>query len=144
MARKRNLEQQHAERAGEQAMASAFRGPDLWVESQAKAFERFDEVARRWLDRRRAALDATRQSFEEIRESSDLGELMRIQQEWVLGSMRRLTADFVELSGVALNLAQGATTQMAHAAEGATHDMAQAGREFASAAGSKPGMHTIW
>jgi Phasin protein len=143
MARKRNLEQQHVERAEEQAMGSAFRGPDLWVESQAKAFDRFDEVARRWLDRRREALDATRQSFEEMRDSSDLGELMRIQQEWVRGSVRRLTADFVELSGIALNLAQGATTQIARAAEGATHDMAQAGSELASAAGSKPGMHTM-
>jgi Phasin protein len=143
MARKRTLEQQHAERAEEQAMGSALRGPDLWVESQAKAFDRFDEVARRWLDRRREALDATRQSFEEMRDSSDFGELMRIQQEWVLGSMRRLTADFVELSGIALNLAQGATTQIARAAEGTAHEVAHAGRELASAAGSKPGMHTM-
>ncbi|HEV2546936.1 MAG TPA: phasin family protein [Stellaceae bacterium] len=143
MARKRNLEQQHVERAEEQVMGSAFRGQDLWVESQAKAFDRFDEVARRWLDRRREALDATRQSLEEMRDSSDLGELMRIQQEWVVGSMRRITADFVELSGIALNLAQGATTQLARAAEGSAHDMAHAGRELASAAGSKPGMHTI-
>ena len=141
MARKRSLEQQHAERAEEHAAGAAFRGPDLWVESQAKAFGHFDEVARRWLDRRREALDATRQSFEEMRDSSDLGELMRIQQEWVLGSMRRLTADFVELSGIALNLAQGATSQIARATEGSTYDMAHAGRELASAAGSKPRMH---
>lgn len=143
MARKRTVEQHHAERAGEHAMGSALRGPDLWVEGQAKAFERFDEVARRWLDRRREALDATRHSFEEMRDSSDLSELMRIQQDWMLGSMRRLTADFVELSGIALNLAQGATTQMARAAEGTAHDMTQAGRELASAAGSKPRMHTM-
>jgi hypothetical protein len=143
MARKRSVEQHHAERAEEQAAASGFRASELWVESQARAFERFDEVARRWLHRRREALDATRQSLEEMRDSSDLAELMRIQQEWVLGSMRRLTADFVELSGIALNLAQGATTQMARATEGMTHDVAQAGREFASVAGSKPRMHSI-
>jgi hypothetical protein len=143
MARKRSLESQHAGRAEEHIAASAFRPSDLWVETQARAFERFDEVARRWLHRRREALDATRQSLEEMRDSSDLSELMRIQQEWMLGSMRRLTADFVELSGVALNLAQGATTQMARAAEGAAHDMGQAGRELASVAGSKPRTHTI-
>src|SRR5215469_7188487 len=138
MARKRSVE-----RAEEQVIGSAVRVPDLWIETQANAFKRFDEVAQRWLDRRREALDATRQSLEEMRGSSDLGECMRIQSEWVLGSMRRLTADFVELSGVALNLAQGATTQMARAAEGAAHDMGQAGRELASVAGSKPRMHTI-
>ena len=143
MARKRNLEQRHAERVEEHALGAAFRGPDLLVESQAKAFERFDEVARRWLDRRREALDATRQSFEEIRDSSDFSDLVRIQQEWMLGSMRRLTTDLVELSGIALNLTQGATMQMARAAEGTAHDMTQAGRELASAAGSKPRTHTM-
>lgn len=143
MARKRNLEQQHMERAEEHVVGSAFRASDLWVESQAKTFERFDEVARRWLDRRREALDATRESLEEMRDSSDLGECMRIQQEWVLGSVRRLTADFVELSGIALNLAQGVTTQMARATESTKQDLAQAGRELASAAGSKPRMHSL-
>jgi hypothetical protein len=137
MARKRNVE-----RAEEQVIGSAFRAPDLWVETQAKAFERFDEVARRWLDRRREALDATRQSLEEMQGSSDLGECMRIQQDWVLGSMRRLTADFVELSGIALNLAQGAATQTARAVESTAREMAEAGGELA-AAGSKPRKHSI-
>ena len=104
MARKRTVE-----RAGEQVVGSTFRAPGLWVESQAKAFERFDDVARRWLDRRREALDATRQSLDEMRGSSDLGECMRIQSDWVFGSMRRLIADFGELSGIGLYLAEGAT-----------------------------------
>ena len=107
MARKRN-----AGRAEE-----GFRAPGLWIEIQANAFKRFDDVARRWLDRRREALDATRQSLEEMRGSSDLGECMRIQSDWVLGSMRRLTADFVEMSGIALNLAQGAATQAGRMAQ---------------------------
>jgi hypothetical protein len=131
MARKRNVE-----RAEE-----GFRAPDLWVESQARAFERFDEVARRWLDRRREALDATRQSFEEMRGSSDLGECMRIQSDWVLGSMRRLTADFVELSSIALNLAQGAATT-ARAMESSTRDMVEAAGGELAAAGSKPRKHS--
>ena len=136
MARKRNVE-----RAEDQVIGSAVRVPDLWIETQANAFKRFDEVAQRWLDRRREALDATRQSLEEMRGSSDLGECMRIQSEWVLGSMRRLTADFVELSGIALNLAEGAATQMAQATENTTREMAEAGGELA-AAGSKPRKHS--
>jgi hypothetical protein len=136
MARKRNVE-----RAEEQVIGSAFRVPDLWIETQANAFKRFDEVAQRWLDRRREALDATRQSLEEMRGSNDLGECMRIQSDWVLGSMRRLTADFVELSSIALNLAQGAATQTARAMESTTREMAEAGGELA-AAGSKPRKHS--
>jgi HAMP domain-containing protein len=137
MARKPNVE-----RAEEQVTGYAFRAPGLWVESQANAFKRFDEVARRWLDRRQEALDATRQSLDEMRGSRDVGELMRIQSDWVFGSMRRLIADFGELSIIALNLAQGATTRMAWATESTTRDMAEAGRELATA-GSKPRMRSI-
>jgi Phasin protein len=134
MARRHNVE-----RAEEQA---AFRVPDLWVESQASAFKRFDEVARRWLDRRQEALDATRHSLDEMLGSRDVGELMRIQSNWMFGSMHRLIADFGELSSIALNLAQGATTRMARATESSTRDMAQAGRELATA-GSKPRMRSM-
>jgi hypothetical protein len=137
MARKRDVEL-----AEEQVAGSMFRAPGLWVESQARSFERFDEIARRWLDRRREALDATRRSLEEMRGSSDLSELMRIQQDWVFGSIRRLTADFVELNSIALNLAQGTAKQMARATESTTRDMVEAGGELASA-GSKPRIHSI-
>ena len=137
MARKRNVE-----RAEEQVTGVLFGAPDLWVKGQAKAFEPFDEVARRWLDRRREALDATRQSLDEMRGSSDLGERMRIQSDWVFGSMRRLIADFGELSGIALYLAQGATKQMVRATEGTTEEMAEAGGELATA-GSKPRRKSI-
>lgn len=137
MVRKRNPEQTHFEGAEEQVETAAFRAPDLWVESQAKAFEQIDEVARRWLDRRREALDATRQSFEEMRSSDNVSELIRIQQDWVFGQMRRLAADFVEFGGMALNLAQRTTVQAGRTAEGAAHDMERAGHEFASAAGAR-------
>jgi hypothetical protein len=60
----------------------------------------------------------------------------------VFGSMLRLIVDFGELSSIALNLAQGATTRMARATESTTRDMAEAGREFATA-GSKPRMRSI-
>src|SRR5215472_4382772 len=124
MARKRSVE-----RAEEQVIGSAVRVPDLWIETQANAFKRFDEVAQRWLDRRREALDATRQSLEEMRGSSDFGECVRVQSDWMLGSMRRLTANFVELSSIALNLAQGAATQTARAMESTAREMAEAGGE---------------
>jgi hypothetical protein len=145
MARKRALEGEHLEaeqltNAGEQAAAAAFRVPVLWVENQAKAFDHFEEIARRWLDRRREALDATRQSFDEMRGCDDFGEVVRIQQQWVLGSLQRFTNDLVELSGMAVDLAQSATSQIGRATEETAHDMERAGREFASVAGSKPRM----
>ena len=61
MAKGRNhVNPQAAEAANEQVVSAAFRAPNLWVETQAKAFDQIDEVARRWLDRRRDDLDHAR------------------------------------------------------------------------------------
>jgi hypothetical protein len=99
-------------------------------------FEEFDETVRRWLDRRREALDAARQSFEELRNDNSIGGLMRVHQEWVIGSMNRLAADIAELNGAVLNIAQATASRMGRA----TRDLEHTGQELMSAAGSKPGM----
>jgi hypothetical protein len=140
MPRKRNPEHEAAEGQDEQAVSAATRASELWIESQARIFEKFDEIVRRWLDRRREALDAARQSFEDLRNDSSIGGLMRIQQEWVIGSMNRLAADIAELNGAVLNVAQATTSRMGRASGGATRDLEQTGQELMSVAGSKPGM----
>jgi hypothetical protein len=140
MPRKRTPAPEAAEEQEEQVVSAATRASDLWIESQARLFEEFDDVARHWLDRRREALDAARQSFEELRNDNSIGGLMRIQQEWVIGSMNRLAADIAELSGAVLNIAQATASRIARATEGAAHESEQAGQELMSAAGSKPGM----
>jgi Phasin protein len=122
----------------EEAMTAMARPADFWLESQAALYRQFDDIARRWLDRRREALDATRQSIDEMRRSSDMGEVFRIQQEWITGSMRRIAADFSEFSGAAMNFTQAASQQLGRSAEGAAQDADQMGRDILSAAGSKP------
>lgn len=125
-------------RLQEKTVAAISRPADLWLKSQATLFEHFDEMARRWLDRRREALDATRQSIDEIRRSSDMTAMFRIQQEWISGSMRRLAADLGELSEAALNLTQTVTYQLGRSAERTAGEAEQAGRDLLSTAGSKP------
>jgi hypothetical protein len=137
MPRKRT---QAAEEQEEQVVSAATRASDLWIESQARLFEELDEVARHWLDRRREALDAARQSFEELRNDNSIGGLMRIHQEWVIGSMNRLAADIAELSGAVLNIAQATASRIGRARGEATRDPEQTGEELMSAAGSKPGI----
>ncbi len=136
MPRNRNPEHEAAEGQDEQVVSAATRASELWIESQARIFEEFDDIVRRWLDRRREALDAARQSFEELRSDNSIGGLMRIQQEWVIGSMNRLAADIAELNGAVLNIAQATASRMGRA----TRDLEQTGQELMSAAGSKPGM----
>jgi hypothetical protein len=91
---------------------------------------------RRWLDRRREALDAARQSFEDLRSDNSIGGLMRIQQEWVIGSMNRLPAGIDALNGAVLNIAQTTTSRIGRA----TGDLEHSGQKLMSAAGSKSGM----
>jgi hypothetical protein len=120
------------------AEGADIRASDFWIESQARIFERFDEIARHWLDRRREDLDATRQSFEQLRSSNNIAELMRVQQEWVIGSMNRLAADMAELGTAAAKLAQTSVSQIGRTTEARANQLERAGEEIMSAAGSKP------
>ena len=140
MARKQSTEREALERSARQLSSVASESSGIWLESQARMFDHLDEVARRWLDRRREALDATRRSFEEMRSTDNIGELMRVQQEWVLGSLQRLATDMSELSAAAFNLAQAVATQMGETAERTAGDVERAGHEMMSVAGSKPGI----
>jgi hypothetical protein len=140
MPRKRSPEHESAEGQDEQVVSAATRASELWIESQARIFEKFDEIARRWLNRRREALDAARQSFEDLRNDNSIGGLMRIQQEWVIGSMNRLAADITEFGGAVLNIAQATASQIGRATGGATGGVEHTGQELMSTAGSKPGM----
>ena len=74
--------------------AAVTTGSEAWIEGQARLLERFDEIARGWTQRRREALEATRHSLEEMRGCRDVADLLRIQQDWVSGSMQRLASDF--------------------------------------------------
>jgi hypothetical protein len=140
MPRKRNPEHEAAEGQDEQVVSAATRPSELWIESQARMFEEFDEIVRRWLDRRREALDAARQSFEDLRNDNSIGGLMRVHQEWVIGSMNRLAVDIAELGGAVLNISQAAASRITEATERAGRDSEHARQELMSVAGSKPGI----
>jgi len=136
MARKRGADEGRPERAAEHVQSVASGVGDLWLESQTKTLDHFDDVTRRWVD-------AARQSLEEMRGCSNLGELMRLQQEWIMGSMRRAAIDFAEFGKMTMELAQSATSQMGRTTERAVGEVERASQEFASAAGSKPHAEAI-
>jgi hypothetical protein len=131
MARKRSADEERTERAAEQFQTIASSAGDLWLESQTRTLDHIDEVTRRWID-------AARQSLDEMRECSNVGELMRLQQDWVMGSMRRAAMDFAQFGKMTMDIAQRATSQIERTTERAAGDVERASQEFASAAGSKP------
>ena len=105
-------------------------------ESQTRTLDHIDEVMSRWID-------AARQSLEEMRECSTIGELMRVQQEWIVGSMRRTATDVTQFGKMTMDIAQRATSQIERTTARSAGEAERVGQEFASAAGSKPHIETV-
>ena len=117
MARRQSYSQSDAaERAARQASATGARTASEWIDAQAELFDQFDQVASQWLERRREALDATRRSIEQMRSCEQVGDFLRVQHEWVEGSMRRLTEDLTEFAKVAFAVPQVAASRFGQAA----------------------------
>ena len=139
MARRRaEAAREGQERAAQELGSMTAGAADTWMEAQAALFNHVDMLARRWLERRREALDAARESLEEMRHCRDLAEIFRIQQDWLRGSMQRIGSDFSEFTSTALNLSQGMTARAAQEAAAASEHLEQAEHATLSAAGAKP------
>ena len=103
----------------------------MWIESQTRTLDHIDDVMNRWID-------AARQSLEDMRKCSTLGELMRLQQDWIVGSMRRTATDMAQFGKMTMDIAQRATSQVERTTARSADEVERASQEFASAAGSKP------
>lgn len=136
MARKRSAERETSDRAVEHMQSAASTAGAFWLESQTRTLDHIDDVMSRWID-------AARQSLEEMRECSTIGELVRVQQEWIVGSMRRTATDMAQFGKMTMDIAQRATSQIERTTARAADEAEQASQEFASAAGSKPQIEAI-
>jgi hypothetical protein len=133
--------EREASRGYEHGEAAARKGMELLVSNQMMLFNQLNEMSKRWLDRRREDIDATRQSLDEIGECESWSEMLRIQQQWMLGSLRRMANDFSELASGALSLSRQAASRLESTTEAISEDLEHAGRDTVStlsAAGSKP------
>ena len=139
MARTRT--EQEVEREGAEGEAAARKGMELLLGNHTILLHHMNEMTKHWLERRRDDIDAARQSLDEMGDCANWGEVLRIQQEWMLGSMRRLTADLTELASGALSLSQRAASRFGETSEAAAREWQRAGSEAVStlsAAGAKP------
>src|SRR5690349_4013052 len=123
-----------AERVTRQASATGARTANEWLDAQAQLFEQFDHVATQWLERRREALDATRHSIDQMRSCEQVGDFLRVQHEWVEGSMRRLTEDMTEFARVAFAVPQVAASRFSQTAATMGRGLSKAQEDFLSQA----------
>jgi len=127
---RRTSQSDAAERATRQASSTGARTANEWIDAQAELFEQFDHVANQWLERRREALDATRRSIEQLRSCEQVGDFLRVQHEWLEGSMRRLTEDMTEFAKVAFAVPQVAASRFGQTAATMSRGMTRAQEDF--------------
>src|SRR5258708_15531622 len=113
-------------------------GGDAWIEGQAELLEHVDQLSKRWLQNRREAIDATRQSFADMQRARDLADLMRVQQEWLSGSLQRLGSDFEALTSISLTYSRRAMMWLGETVQAAQASGPRGERSALSTAGAQP------
>ena len=111
---------------------------DAWIEGQAELLEHVDQMSKRWLQNRREAIDATRQSFDDMQRARDLSDVMRVQQEWFSGSLQRLASDFEALTSISLSYSRRAMMWLGETAQAGQESVPRGEQVTLSTAGAKP------
>lgn len=114
-------------------------GGDAWMEGHAEMLEQVDQISRRWMQSQREAIDATRQSIAELQRARDLGDVMRVQQDWLAGTWQRFANDCQALTSLALHYQRRTMSWAGEAAEAAGEQVRRGEHAMLSAAGAKPG-----
>jgi hypothetical protein len=86
------IEQQ---RAGSAVFTNALfnQGTEAMLAAQAAMFVNGEGVLMAWLNRRHEAILDMQRLFARMRECRDISEAMQAQQEWMSGTLKRLTDD---------------------------------------------------
>src|SRR5258708_34089211 len=111
---------------------------DAWIERQAELLEHVDQLSKRWQENRREAIDATAPSFADMQRARDLADLMRVQQEWLSGSLQRLGSDFEALTSISLTYSRRAMMWLGETVQAAQANVPRGERVTLSTAGAKP------
>jgi len=133
----------HAAAAGGHIADVFTRGAEAWLDSQSAALVRFEETMRDWIARRHQAIQESYEALRQLRECRDFADIAVVQQQWIAGTMQRLTDDLGSFGTTALEASQVALRQTHGAAQAAGEGARRAGEEalggLRAAAGSKPG-----
>jgi hypothetical protein len=128
-----------AAQATQKAVSAMATSGDAWMEGQAEMIDQVDQMSQRWMQSQREAIDAARQSIVEMQRARDLGDIMRVQQEWLAGTWQRLAGDLQALTSLALQYQRRTMNWAGEAAESAGEQMRRGEHAVLSAAGAKPG-----
>ena len=73
------------------------RNADLYLATQLHLLDSVDALTQAWLDRSREGVDAARGVMRQLVASKDVSDVLRVQQQWLSGALRRTVDNISEL-----------------------------------------------
>ena len=92
---------------------------EAWLQWQADTLKAAEPTMMQWLGRRREANAAMLATIEKFGRCTDIAEALQIQQEWLDGVLKRMTADLQTLAEHAMTASQEVVTVTRQAAQSA-------------------------
>src|ERR1700737_3357899 len=95
-------------------LGTAFFGPgaDALFKAENDLLAGAETVMSEWLHRRREAITEAQRLFARIRESHDLSDIFKAQQDWMSGALRRMADDAETCQKATLGFAAMATREL--------------------------------
>ena len=122
----------------EKVASAMARCGEVMVEGQAELLDEVDQAAQRWMENRRAAIDATRQAISEMQQVRDVSDILRVQQEWWARAWQRFNIDVQALASLATHYQRRAMMWGGEMAQATEEQMERSEAVMLRAAGDKP------
>jgi Phasin protein len=110
-------------------------GTEALLDAQTRFLKGAETVMTEWLHRRQEAVAEAQRLIFRLRDSSDFSEILKAEQDWAEGALRRFAADATDLLGATLmapaqaaELARGSMEAAAEEAPPARHVGAKAAK----------------
>ena len=110
----------------------------LWFAAHAELLANVDAMTHAWLSRRREGVNSMHEAIQQMTESRDPADMLRIQQQWLSDAFRRVSEDITGLAAGLSTMTAKATVDFEKAAQKVVAPLYAVSEEMRQAAGNKP------
>jgi hypothetical protein len=114
------------------------RNANLWFTAHAELLTKVDAMTHAWLSRRRQGVISMHEAIQQMTESRDPADMLRIQQQWLSDAFRRVSDDITGLTTGFSTMTAKATVDFEKTAHKVIAPLYAVSEEMLQAAGNKP------
>jgi hypothetical protein len=111
---------------------------NLWFTTHAEMLANMDALTQAWLASRREGVGSMREAIQQMTETRDATDMLRVQQQWLSDACRRATDDVTRFTTGLSSITAKATGDFEQAARKVGVPLYVVGEEMRQAAGDKP------